>query len=156
MIPYPTTVDSAPHYHGGSLIDTFIHSLAASLGWHAGTDEDEPMIPYPGVDASDWRADALCAETDPEIFFPDKGESVRPARRICGLCAVRAECLEDALAHDERHGMWGGKTAQQRRKLRHDRAHRLDTSGMTETQILSGVNTASVTTHGDLSDRKAA
>jgi len=65
-----------------------------------------------------WRADALCAQTDPEAFFPDKGGSTRDAKRICGECDVRAQCLEWALEHDERFGIWGGTSERERRKLR--------------------------------------
>ena len=50
----------------------------------------------------DWQDRALCAQTDPEAFFPEKGGSTREAKRICQGCDVRAECLEYALAHDER------------------------------------------------------
>jgi WhiB family redox-sensing transcriptional regulator len=65
-----------------------------------------------------WRLDALCAETDPEAFFPDQGGSTREAKRVCGGCAVRTECLEAALANDERFGIWGGLSERERRRLR--------------------------------------
>ncbi|MCR8670415.1 WhiB family transcriptional regulator [Agrococcus sp. HG114] len=65
-----------------------------------------------------WQADALCAETDPEAFFPEKGGSTRDAKRICESCEVRAECLEYALQNDERFGIWGGLSERERRKLR--------------------------------------
>jgi len=55
-----------------------------------------------------WQERALCAQTDPEAFFPEKGGSTREAKRVCLSCEVRAECLEYALAHDERFGIWGG------------------------------------------------
>lgn len=66
----------------------------------------------------DWQERALCAQTDPEAFYPDKGGSVREAKRICQGCDVRAECLEYALAHDERFGIWGGMSERERRKLK--------------------------------------
>ena len=65
-----------------------------------------------------WRLEALCAETDPEAFFPEKGGSTREAKRVCTGCAVRAECLEFALASDERFGIWGGLSERERRRLR--------------------------------------
>ena len=68
-------------------------------------------------DAS-WRLDALCAETDPEAFFPEKGGSTREAKRVCSGCAVRSECLEYALASDERFGIWGGLSERERRRVR--------------------------------------
>ena len=66
----------------------------------------------------DWQERALCAQTDPEAFFPEKGGSTREAKRICSGCEVRAECLEYALANDERFGIWGGLSERERRKLR--------------------------------------
>ncbi len=65
-----------------------------------------------------WQSDSLCAQTDPEAFFPEKGGSTRDAKRICGSCEVRNRCLEYALAHDERFGIWGGLSERERRKLR--------------------------------------
>jgi len=66
----------------------------------------------------DWQERALCAQTDPEAFFPEKGGSTREAKRICSGCEVRAECLEYALAQDERFGIWGGLSERERRRLR--------------------------------------
>ncbi len=66
----------------------------------------------------DWQERALCSQTDPEAFFPEKGGSTREAKKICTGCEVRAECLEYALAHDERFGIWGGLSERERRKLR--------------------------------------
>ncbi|WP_125106933.1 WhiB family transcriptional regulator [Gulosibacter massiliensis] len=65
-----------------------------------------------------WQADALCAQTDPEAFFPEKGGSTRDAKMICQSCEVRALCLEYALERDERFGIWGGLSERERRKLR--------------------------------------
>ena len=70
-----------------------------------------------GLDES-WRQDALCAETDPEAFFPEKGGSTREAKRVCIGCSVRMECLEFALAGDERFGIWGGLSERERRRVR--------------------------------------
>ena len=64
-----------------------------------------------------WKDRGLCAETDPELFFPDKGESTKAAKRICFACEVRAKCLEYALANHERFGVWGGLSERQRRLL---------------------------------------
>lgn len=69
-------------------------------------------------DALAWQADALCAQTDPEAFFPEKGGSTREAKRICENCEVRAQCLEYALQNDERFGIWGGLSERERRRLR--------------------------------------
>jgi WhiB family transcriptional regulator, redox-sensing transcriptional regulator len=65
-----------------------------------------------------WQERALCAQTDPEAFFPEKGGSTREAKRICMGCEVRDECLEYALANDERFGIWGGLSERERRRLK--------------------------------------
>ncbi|CCI83682.1 WhiB family transcriptional regulator [Corynebacterium otitidis] len=71
-----------------------------------------------GAVEEEWQDQALCAQTDPEAFFPEKGGSTREAKRICQACAVRDECLEYSLAHDERWGIWGGLTWRERKRLR--------------------------------------
>ena len=70
------------------------------------------------ADAQSWQEQALCAETDPEAFFPEKGGSTREAKKICTGCEVKAQCLEYALANDERFGIWGGLSERERRRLR--------------------------------------
>jgi len=74
----------------------------------------------PSLDFLDeqWQERALCSQTDPEAFFPEKGGSTREAKRICTGCEVRDECLEYALAHDERFGIWGGLSERERRRLK--------------------------------------
>ena len=64
-----------------------------------------------------WWFAGLCAQTDPELFFPEKGGSVREAKAVCARCPVRAQCLEHALAHGERFGVWGGLSERERRRL---------------------------------------
>ncbi len=75
-------------------------------------------IPDWNLSLDDWKNDALCGQTDPDMFFPDRGESTREAKMVCSRCTVTAECLEYALQHDERHGVWGGMSERDRRKLR--------------------------------------
>ncbi|MGO1560664.1 Sporulation regulatory protein WhiB [Actinomycetales bacterium JB111] len=65
-----------------------------------------------------WQDRALCAQTDPEAFFPEKGGSTREAKRVCSSCDVRSECLEYALANDERFGIWGGLSERERRRVK--------------------------------------
>jgi WhiB family transcriptional regulator, redox-sensing transcriptional regulator len=76
--------------------------------------EPEPLQPA----TDQWQDRALCAQTDPEAFFPEKGGSTREAKKICLGCEVRHECLEYALAHDERFGIWGGLSERERRRLK--------------------------------------
>ena len=79
------------------------------LSLFGAVDDDGPM---------GWQERALCAQTDPEAFFPEKGGSTREAKKVCQNCEVRQECLEYALANDERFGIWGGLSERERRKLR--------------------------------------
>jgi len=66
----------------------------------------------------EWMVDALCAQTDPEVFFPEKGGSSRAAKAICAKCTVRPQCLSYALTGSMAHGVWGGTTEHERRRLR--------------------------------------
>ena len=68
-----------------------------------------------------WQDRALCAQTDPEAFFPEKGGSTRDAKKICTTCEVKSQCLDYALANDERFGIWGGLSERERRRLRRAR-----------------------------------
>ena len=70
------------------------------------------------ADEAGWQERALCAQTDPEAFFPEKGGSTREAKKVCLTCEVRGECLEYALMNDERFGIWGGLSERERRKLK--------------------------------------
>lgn len=72
----------------------------------------------PDEGALGWQERALCAQTDPEAFFPEKGGSTREAKKVCLSCDVRSECLEYALSKDERFGIWGGLSERERRKLK--------------------------------------
>lgn len=65
-----------------------------------------------------WATEAKCLNADPDVFFPEKGGSTREAKRICAECTVRVACLEYALEHDERFGIWGGMSERERRKLK--------------------------------------
>ncbi|WP_031170227.1 WhiB family transcriptional regulator [Streptosporangium roseum] len=69
------------------------------------------------VHADGWMGQALCAETAPEAFFPEKSGSSRQAKRVCRSCEVRAECLAYALENHERFGVRGGLSERERRPL---------------------------------------
>ncbi|MFF1880249.1 WhiB family transcriptional regulator [Pseudarthrobacter sp. NPDC058196] len=64
-----------------------------------------------------WRRDALCTGNDPDTFFPEKGGNTADAKKVCGQCQVRAECLDYALNADERFGVWGGLSTAERDRL---------------------------------------
>jgi WhiB family redox-sensing transcriptional regulator len=80
----------------------------SALNWSSGLEDED----------QGWQERALCAETDPEAFFPEKGGSTREAKKICTGCEVKVECLEYALGNDERFGIWGGLSERERRRLR--------------------------------------
>ena len=61
-----------------------------------------------------WQDHALCAQVDPELWFPEEGQSGRPAKLICRRCPVQAECRDAALAQPERYGIWGGVSYKER------------------------------------------
>lgn len=68
-----------------------------------------------------WMEDALCAQTDPDVFYPEKGGSTAPATSICSSCQVRQECLEYAVTNDIRHGIWGGTSDNDRKRMSRER-----------------------------------
>lgn len=72
----------------------------------------------PPRDDLDWQRSALCAQTDPDSFFPDKGGSTAEVKRVCLACDVRVQCLDYALEHDERYGVWGGLSERERRRVK--------------------------------------
>ena len=65
---------------------------------------------------------ANCMGVDPDIFFPERGQSTREAKEVCRGCVVREDCLEYALANGEKFGIWGGMSERERRRLRRARA----------------------------------
>ena len=72
------------------------------------------------ADGQDWRAQAACRFTDPDLFFPvsDSGPSLEQAaeaKMVCAGCTVARECLAFAMRTRQDHGIWGGMTEQERR-----------------------------------------
>lgn len=76
-----------------------------------------PSPTRPGLDPQPWHQDALCTQTDPEIFFPEKGDPSRSAKRVCSACLVREDCLAYALRNHEPFGIWGGLSRKERQQL---------------------------------------
>ena len=109
-----------------------------------------------------WMDSALCAQTAPEIFFPEgAGQNTNQAKKICASCPVRTECgehaqsLEGDLFNGLRHGAWGGMSAVQRaavggprrNAVRDETVIRLTERGMSPAQIAAQL---------DISDRTVA
>lgn len=66
----------------------------------------------------EWMAQAACADADPELFFPEKGRSPKPAKLLCATCPVAGDCLTHALDMGyETSGVWGGTTEKARRTM---------------------------------------
>lgn len=77
------------------------------------------VIPLRGLfPVEEWRKLALCAQADPDLFFPDRGERAPEAKQMCRRCPVQSECLEYALGDRSLEGIWGGFSAAERRILR--------------------------------------
>jgi WhiB family redox-sensing transcriptional regulator len=75
-------------------------------------------LAVPARFAARWRELAACRGTDLEVFFPERGESAEPARRVCAGCPVRQPCLDYAITNRIASGIWGGLTERERRALR--------------------------------------
>lgn len=68
-----------------------------------------------------WTEHAACASLPPDLFFPSRGHETSTAKAVCAECPVCEECLDYALRRGEKHGIWGGTSEADRRKLRRDR-----------------------------------
>src|SRR3954452_11508589 len=107
LVVFPVTDAPEPGEPSGEEWSSYAEAVPGG-SWAAA--EDEGVL--------GWQERALCAQTDPEAFFPEKGGSTREAKRVCLGCGVRPECLEYALQNDERFGIWGGLSERERRKLK--------------------------------------
>jgi WhiB family redox-sensing transcriptional regulator len=120
----------SPYRHLGLVTDAYagpddIEDDALD-SWDGVASWDAVVPEFDGVPSDgSWRQAALCAETDPEAFFPEKGGSTREAKRVCTGCPVLTQCLEFALDNDERFGIWGGLSERERRRIRLQRRHLL-------------------------------
>ena len=66
---------------------------------------------------TNWMARGNCRDELPSRFFPSDGVGVDHARRICATCPVREPCLEYALEQRIDHGVWGGASERERRRI---------------------------------------
>ncbi|HLZ39029.1 MAG TPA: WhiB family transcriptional regulator [Mycobacteriales bacterium] len=78
-----------------------------------------------------WQDSAACRFEDRDLFFPPDEERGRyagfreaAAKQICRSCPVAGECLDYALRADERYGVWGGMSAEERERVRRRRRAR--------------------------------
>ncbi len=66
----------------------------------------------------DWQTRAVCPQTDPEAFYPEKGCSARDGKAVCQDCPIRIACLDHALKTSEPYGIWGGLTQRERTEFK--------------------------------------
>jgi len=86
-----------------------------------------------------WRRDAICRDTDPELFFPigTTGQAllqIAKAKSVCCECPVQYECLEFAMETNQDTGIWGGVSEEERRQIRRDAAAMLRAQRLTQQQ----------------------
>ncbi len=96
-----------------------------------------------------WRRDAICRDTDPDLFFPvgTTGQAlvqIDRAKEVCNQCTVRTECLEYALETNQDSGIWGGTSEEERRKLRREYVARQKQSQQRQTVTISATTAAAV------------
>ena len=82
-------------------------------------DQDDPV----NSDEWSWRWQAQCRSMDTQFFFTYDGEPrgarlrrERAAKHVCAQCPVQRDCRSHAIAVGE-HGVWGGTTENDRRRL---------------------------------------
>jgi WhiB family redox-sensing transcriptional regulator len=78
---------------------------------------------------TNWMAQGNCADRPPALFFPSDGVGVEIARKVCEGCPVQTPCLEYALSESIEHGVWGGSSERERRRIRKRRRLAAATAG---------------------------
>ena len=71
-----------------------------------------------------WTDEAACAEVDPSIFYPGDGARGTTAKRICAKCPMTEMCLEYALEHNDKYGVYGGLLPRERDRIKQNRTRR--------------------------------
>jgi WhiB family redox-sensing transcriptional regulator len=77
----------------------------------------DTYLPLPDHHTPAWMRKARCRTLSPADFFPSDGVGVDQARKVCAQCPVRVECLEYALTYRIDHGVWGGCSERERRRI---------------------------------------
>jgi WhiB family redox-sensing transcriptional regulator len=70
----------------------------------------------------EWMKDAECLGADSNLWFPERGQDTTQAKAICDTCPVEQECLEYAITNHMMVGIYGGKSARQRRAMHEGRS----------------------------------
>jgi WhiB family redox-sensing transcriptional regulator len=88
-----------------------------------GTMKDTPTDQYGRITIHDpesvtaWMSDGKCRIHPPAVFFPSDGAGVERAQAICNRCPVAERCLDYALEFRIEHGVWGGASERERRRI---------------------------------------
>lgn len=92
------------------------------------------MFLLPAFSPEDWMQSALCAQIGGDLWFPDQGDgaAAQKAKKVCAQCPVINTCLAYSLTNNELHGVWGGRSPEERKQLRR-------TTGGRETGIQDGL-----------------
>jgi WhiB family transcriptional regulator, redox-sensing transcriptional regulator len=77
------------------------------------------MFRFPGFRSEEWMESALCAEVGGDLWFPEQHDwlTAVKAKTVCVRCPVREACLSYALRNNEIHGIWGGKSRDERKAI---------------------------------------
>ncbi len=73
----------------------------------------------------EWRIDAACRDTDPDLFFPvgttgPAIDQIEAAKNVCFECHATEKCLQFALETNQDSGVWGGTSEEERRQMRRE------------------------------------
>jgi WhiB family transcriptional regulator, redox-sensing transcriptional regulator len=92
------------------------------------------------LEPTPWAVRAACAGGDPDLWFPERGESRQLAKAVCEGCPVRVECLDYAVRWRIVFGVWGGLSEGERRRLYDtvERPRRLPAAHGTTTRYARG------------------
>ncbi|MCA9308742.1 WhiB family transcriptional regulator [Candidatus Saccharibacteria bacterium] len=60
---------------------------------------------------------AACRGLASQVFHPEDGVGVSAASEVCKQCPVREDCLDYAIALHIDHGVWGGTSERERRRI---------------------------------------
>lgn len=90
-----------------------------SLSEFASTNPTDPK--YLSDYLPEWHLAAACRGMDPDLFFPQRGESTKKAKATCASCPVRQECFDWALENNPTQGIWGGVSYRVRREIKKER-----------------------------------
>ncbi len=77
----------------------------------------EDALPDLWIERPAWMDRAACQGEPTRTFFPGHGESTASAKALCADCPVRGACLDWALETEQEAGVWGGKSAKERRSM---------------------------------------